>query len=356
MISAGSKQTLGKVYAKADGSARQLGQTFIYADLIKTELMIIMYGMNNEEEHNGSDQPVWRPVLPNSQSPLNKRQAQLWALVLDSRSIPCCIDTDGSGWQLLVPEKHLESARKELQLYEEKNLDWPPPLPPARRLVENTLPTVSILLLLAIFHNLTLLGFSIPGRGIIDLNEIGAAHAGDILNGQWWRLVTALTLHADILHLLSNLTIGGVFIVLLCRELGSGLAWSVLLASGVFGNLLNAWVQAPDHRSLGASTTVFGAVGLLAAITVVRYRHHLRRRWFVPVAAGLALLAILGTEGKQTDLGAHLFGFCFGLLCGFVAEYLMGKRGRPGRVLNAVLVLISGSIVVVAWWAALKLD
>src|SRR6185369_4433376 len=110
------------------------------------------------------------------------------------------------------------------------------------------------------------------------------------------------TLHADLTHLLSNVTIGGIFIILLCRELGSGLAWSLLLGSGALGNLVNALVQAPTHRSVGASTAVFGAVGILAAISMVRYRHHLQRRWFIPVAAGLALLAILGTEGKNTDL------------------------------------------------------
>lgn len=315
--------------------------------------MIILYAMDTEERDTDLGQPAWRAVLLEGTTDLNKRRVQLWALVLDSRSIPCCIDTDGSNWQLLVPEQHLVSARNELRIYEEHNRNWPPPFPPARMLVENTLPTVSILILLATFHNLTLLGFSLPGRGMIDLNEIGAAHAAAILNGQWWQLVTALTLHADLMHLLSNLTIGGVFIILLCRELGSGLAWSLLLASGAFGNLFNAWVQSPDHRSIGASTAVFGAVGLLAAISMVRHSHHLQRRWFVPVAAGLALLAILGTEGKNTDLGAHLFGFGAGTLLGLATEYLVGKYGRPGRLLNTLLALASAAVVAAAWWAAL---
>lgn len=311
-----------------------------------------MYGMNAEEKDDRLDTPAWRPVVLGNGEVPGKRRVQNWALVLDSRSIPCCIEHDGSNWQLLVPQPHLESARNELILYEEKNRDWPPPLPPARMLVENTLPTVSILILLAIFHNLSLLGFSMPDHGIIDFKELGAAHAENILNGQWWRLVTALTLHADLTHLLSNLTIGGIIIILLCRELGSGLAWSLLLTSGVLGNLLNAWIQSPAHRSVGASTAVFGAVGILAATSMVRYRHHLQRRWFIPIAAGLALLAILGTEGKHTDLGAHLFGFGSGTLLGLATEYLVGKHGRPGRVLNAVLALATGAVVAAAWWFA----
>ncbi len=337
-----------KVYAKAGRWAR-----YFYDPLIKSELVIIMYGMNAEEKDNLLETPAWRPVfLENGEVP-GKRRVQIRALVLDSRSIPCCIEHDGSGWLLLVPEPHYETARAELILYEENNRNWPPPMPPARKLVENTLPTISILILLATFHNLILLGLSTPDHGIIDFKELGAAHAEKILNGEWWRMVTALTLHADLTHLLSNLIIGGIFIILLCRELGSGLAWSLLLASGSLGNLLNAWVQSPAHRSVGASTAVFGAVGLLAAISMVRHRHHLQRRWFVPVAAGLALLAILGTEGKRTDLGAHLFGFGSGTFLGLVTEYLVGKYGRPGRVLNAVLALATGVVVAAAWWYAL---
>ena len=213
---------------------------------------------------------------------------------------------------------------------------------------------ILILFLLATFHNLTLLGLSIPDRGIIDLNEIGVAHASKILEGEWWRLVTALTLHADLTHLLSNLTIGGIFIILLCRELGSGLAWSMLLSAGILGNLLNAFLQLPVHRSVGASTAVFGAVGLMAAISALRYRHHLQRHWLIPIAAGLALLAILGTEGKHTDLGAHLFGFGFGTLLGLLTEYLTGKFGRPGNLLNFLLAFVSAGLVLVAWWAALE--
>lgn len=317
-------------------------------------LVVIVASMDLPDKHHDVDTSSWRALPARDGTFLTRQQARSWALVLDSRSIPCCIESDGDGWLLLVPEHQLESARRELRLYEEANQDWPPAVPAARQLVENTLPTVSVLLLLATFYNLTLIGLSVPERGILDLYELGAAHAAGIRGGQWWRCVTALTLHAGPVHLLSNLAIGGAFIILLCRELGSGLAWSLLLASGTLGNLINAWVQSPDHRSVGASTAVFGAVGILAAIRLVRDRHHLQRRWFIPVAAGLALLAILGTEGRQTDLGAHLFGFCFGVFFGVCAESLMGKYGRPGAVLNFLLAVLSVALVGAAWWAALE--
>lgn len=282
-----------------------------------------------------------------------QRYARQWALVLDSRAVPCLIEARDDGSHLLVPPEQYERALHELRCYVRENANWPPLPPQARPLFENTLATISVLILLATFHNLTRIDIALPGLSMPDWVALGNAQAAEILDGQWWRLVTALTLHADWAHLSGNLAIGGIFVIFLCRELGSGLAWSLLLSAGVLGNLVNAFVQSPGHSSVGASTAVFGAVGILAALSLVRYRHQLQHRWPLPVAAALALLAILGTEGKNTDLGAHLFGFVYGSFLGLITEYLIGRRGGPGPVLNALLALLSIAVVVAAWWIAI---
>ena len=315
--------------------------------------------MDLEAEHTENKEENWVPVPwhrvdPADASRLTERRARLWALVLKSRYLESRIEMGESGWQLLVPEENLEAACRELRLFIEENRNWPPIFPPVRPMVENTISTLSILVLLATFHNLTNLDLTVMGRHPVDWVEIGNAHGSLILRGEWWRLVTALTLHADWLHLFSNLAIGGVFVIYLCRDLGSGLAWSLLLASGVLGNLTNAYVQLPSHSSVGSSTAVFGAVGILGAIALVRHRQHLRSKWPIPVAAALSLLALLGTEGERTDLGAHLFGFLFGFGLGLVAEWLVGFFGRPGRLFNALLALCTASVLLAAWWSALK--
>jgi len=319
----------------------------------------ILCAMETEPEHSDMPEEEWQVIPvervdPEGSAPLSQRRARLWALVLEARYLESRVEQGEAGWQLLVPAAKLEAACRELRLYVEENRNWPPFLPPVRPMIENTLPTLCILILLATFHNLTGLDLTVMGRHPVDWIEIGNAHGSDILNGQWWRLVTALTLHANSLHLFSNLAIGGVFIVYLCRDLGSGLAWTLLLASGVCGNLANAYVQLPSHSSVGSSTAVFGAVGILGALSVMRYRHHLRRRWPVPIAAALSLLALLGTEGERTDLGAHLFGFIFGFFFGLLAECLVGYLGRPGRLVNALLALTSASTLLAAWWFALS--
>ena len=315
--------------------------------------------MDLEQEHTREPEPQWlsvpaKRVDRSGPAHLTERRARLWALVLASRFIEGRVESGEAGWHLLVPAPTLDDACRELHLFVEENRNWPPLLPPVRPMIENTLPTLSILILLATFHNLTGLDLAVMGRHPVDWMEIGNAHSSQILHGEWWRLATALTLHADWLHLFSNLAIGGFFVVYLCRDLGSGLAWSLLLASGMLGNLANAYVQLPSHSSVGSSTAVFAAVGSLGALSLMRYRHQLRRRWPLPVAAALCLLALLGTEGKQTDLGAHLFGFLFGFILGLVAELLVGYFGRPRRLANALLALLSGSVLLAAWWSALK--
>jgi rhomboid protease GluP len=292
-------------------------------------------------------------IVPGHAPELNKERARIWALVLDSRGVPCCLKQPApSRWELHVPAESLEKACYEISRYEEKNRNWPPPLPPPRPMVENTLSTLSVLILLATFHNIVRLDFLLPGGIRPDWLEAGSAQASRVLDGEWWRTITSLTLHRDVAHLLGNLTIGGVFVFLLCRELGSGLAWTLILAAGSLGNLLNALVQPAGHNSVGASTAVFGAVGILASLSMVRYRRHLQKRWGLPIAAALALLTILGTEGKTTDLGAHLFGFASGILLGLLTEKIIARRGHPGALLNALLAISSGLIVLIAWMAA----
>lgn len=276
-----------------------------------------------------------------------------WALVMTARVIPCRVENAHNAWQLLLPSELMVKAMEELRVYEEKNRNWPPAAPPYRPIRENSLATLSVLILLATFHNITRLNIPLFDYPVPDWLDLGSAKVHLIRYGEWWRLITALTLHADWLHLISNLTIGGFFVFLLCREFGAGFGWTLLLMAGILGNWANSQVQLPTHSSIGASTAVFAAVGVLAAINLVRHRQDRRGQWKLVVVGALALLALLGTEGKNTDLGAHLFGFIFGVGLGVGAEFMVNRWGRPGYSLNALLAVICGLLVAGAWWAAL---
>lgn len=320
----------------------------------------ILYFMDNQIELSTSGQPDWLIVSPDLRDdgplrPLFKKQLQRWELVLLARAIPFRGEPYERGKLLLVPAEHYARAKEELRLFEQENHNWPPPPPDESPQHDNLLPTLSVLIAIAAFHNLCQLDISLAGHNPVDWVGLGNADAGKILRGDWWRLLTSLTLHADLIHLLGNMAIGGVFMVRICRDLGAGLGWSLVLASGILGNLVNALLQHPDHRAVGASTAVFGAVGLLAAISLLRYRLNLRRRWPIPIAAALALLALLGSSGERTDLGAHLFGFACGFGLGLGAEYLLGRFGRPGPWRNRLLSVGTAALMLFAWYAALSI-
>jgi rhomboid protease GluP len=216
------------------------------------------------DESAGYEYQEWLAVIPaeidrrffHSTDEVFIRQ---WSLVLTARFVPCRIEHLQNGWQLLIPAELMAMALEELRLYEKENSNWPPLLQPFRTHSENRLSTLSVLLLLATFHNITLLNIRLFGHTPLDWHYLGSAKVHLIHYREWWRPITALTLHADWVHLASNLTIGGFFILLLCRELGSGLAWALLLSAGTMGNLANAYFQLPTHSSIGSSTAVFAA-------------------------------------------------------------------------------------------------
>jgi len=312
-----------------------------------------------EEKHLEIELLDWVPIPPGlkdgpSDQTIPKRKLKNWMLVLQSRQIPCRSEKLNSKWQLLVPVDQYQNACHELQQYETENRNWPPPPPIERKLHENTAATIWILVLLAIFHNVTQQQIILFGHHPVNWVELGNAHAEKILHGEWWRLITALTLHSGPMHLASNIALGGIFMVRLCRLLGSGRAWFLVLSAGALGNLLNAMIQSPDHRAIGASTAVFGAVGLLATINMLYFRSNLRRRWPLPLAAALGLLALLGASGENTDIGAHLFGFLSGIGLGLVSEYFTRELRQPWRRIDGELAFLSLSLVLITWWLALR--
>ena len=107
--------------------------------------------------------------------------------------------------------------------------------------------------------------------------------------------------------------------------------------------------------SLGASTAVFGAVGVLTGSEVVR-RHLLRQRRLrraAPVLVGFLLLSYLGMGGAEnrettTDVSAHLTGMLAGVAIGApLGRIPLGlAQDRRFQALSVALLLSS---LLVAW-------
>jgi len=197
-----------------------------------------------------------------------------------------------------------------------------------------------------------------------DLVQRGAvSHQTVWQEGEWWRPLTALTLHGDLLHLLSNIGFGLLWAIPLQRLLGPGLMLWSILATGFFGNLITSALRHADPAvSIGASTAVFGLLGVLVTVRITAWvQLHSRWQWrqvLLPLGAGCALLALLGSQpadmlGHPIDNLAHLFGFLSGLALGPVlqAAFPASWRSAPATHWLAWLTLVP---LVAAWGVALS--
>lgn len=267
-----------------------------------------------------------------------QKKAQEWLLVLNS------VKLDGSvrwipsaGWGILITEGQYRRAVDTLRTYEKENQDWPPKKVKDRPLYAKSWWAVGVMALLVAMFALT--G---PSSSKSVWFRVGTASADMILQGSAWQAVTALTLHADSVHVMGNAIIGGVFLAAVHQRLGAGLGTAVTVAAGTVGNLMNAVWYGSHHWSIGASTAVFGALGALAASQVIRnHDNEPRSRWGLwgPVAGGLVLLGLLGSGSARdaigqvarntTDVAAHGFGFVGGLIFGAIAAFVLRSRANP---------------------------
>ncbi len=274
--------------------------------------------------------------------------AQEWELVLIAQGLSPSRRHTGHAIVLSVPEEEVGRALAALSAYEKENA----PKPEER---DETVSYGSLAAGVAVAALLRLFFFVTaswdPGLSWI---ERGSADAEKIIRGEVWRAVTALALHADVVHVVSNAVAAALFLGAVYGTLGAGVGSALVLLAGAGGNIINAFLQGYPHMSIGASTSVFGAVGILGGRAMARRRLQAARRpraW-LPVAAALALLALLGTEGERVDVLAHLFGFLVGGGLGILSAFFAPRP--PGVSAQWVFGSAALALIVYCWNLALR--
>lgn len=270
----------------------------------------------------------------------DEQEARDRLVVLAAAGIAARIEHGPDGWVVVVAADDAGRGRAAIADYQAElaspgtsgDLEWGPT-------------KAGMLIAAALLAVQPLTGFRTDGWPVFLAGE-GSSSA--ILGGQPWRVVTALGLHADWTHLLGNVVAMALLGTAVCRLLGPGLGAMLLLVSGAAGNYLNAAIRSGVHTSVGASTAIFGGVGILAGLAIIRARPPRGRGW-VPLAAGLALLGLLGT-GEHADLAAHFFGFQTGLGLGMATAFV--SPVPPGARVQRWLAAAAGGIVGLAWLLA----
>lgn len=304
---------------------------------------------------------------------LSAARAEDHALVLHAVGIRYAIaqvDSEaGPQHALIVEAADADRARDQIARFVRENKGWPPKpveIPPLTSGVGAALVYAALLVIVFAAQE--------QGSWGVDWLRTGSADAALMRGGEWWRSVTALTLHGDVVHLVGNIVFGALFGVMLAQSLGAGTAWLVFVTAGAIGNFVNAWWQLPEHIAIGASTGVFGLLGAQAAVDWMRrgrVRLHPLRRW-APIIMGVALLAWFGGSGEtrvdprevtnalrstvpiaRVDIAAHVFGFVAGLGLGAMLAIRAAARLHTPRA-QAVLTAATIGIVALAWALAVR--
>ena len=163
-----------------------------------------------------------------------------------------------------------------------------------------------------------------------------------VTGGQWWRLLSAMSLHAGLEHLALNML--SLFIVGRMVEFTVHRAamLAIYLGSGVMGFLFSLFAH-PDAVAVGASGAIFGLFGAMGGYALFhRRRLGERYRLFMKeFGAILGLNLLLGLLIPQIDMSAHIGGLLLGAAGGYLAT-----RNR-----GALWAFLGGTALLSAWIA-----
>lgn len=285
----------------------------------------------------------------------NEGQARDWGLVLSAAGIESRVLRDSAGFALHVSSADVPRAEEELAAYA-ADVTSRSAARARRRRSRAPQAAGPAPLGVALLTTLALVGFhgwTGPARPGSAWFARGSADVAAMRAGELWRAVTALCLHADLAHLAANALFGCLFLAAAGRSLGAGFALALVTLAGAGGNAVNAFLRSGDHVSLGASTAVFAAVGLLSGLGVVRrvQRGDRFRLALLPFAGALGILAMIGSGQGRVDVFAHLFGLLVGALLGIATALVVAKP--PGPLAQAAWGAAALLLVLGSWQLAL---
>jgi membrane associated rhomboid family serine protease len=206
-----------------------------------------------------------------------------------------------------------------------------------------------------IFIGLNLLVFAacvIAGRGfwMLDPQLLGRwGNAGVlVMEGEWYRLVTAFFMHAGLMHLLVNMWVLWGAGRLTERLYGTGSFVVIYLASGILASLGSiAWN--PFTVSVGASGAIFAVLGALLAFLArseTRVPKKFVRAHALSTAAFVLFNLVSGMLSANIDNAAHVTGLIAGCVLGWTLARRLSAESRVP--LSPVQIAAAGAVACVA--------
>ncbi|MCZ6792418.1 MAG: rhomboid family intramembrane serine protease [Planctomycetota bacterium] len=186
------------------------------------------------------------------------------------------------------------------------------------------------------------------------------AYFSTVEQHQYWRLVSAMFLHAGLLHIFFNAMVlfdlgrfcepmvspYKFFTIYMLSGIGGSLASLAYGYDADFALVREHFPESPERYSLGASGALCGLIGMLLVYSIKERHRQLREslvRWVIFIAVFSFLPGI--------DHMGHIGGFVVGCLLGLtVKDYITSAEAERWRIPSYVLGAALGSSLILALW------
>jgi len=201
--------------------------------------------------------------------------------------------------------------------------------------------TYTIIAINLILYLLTaLLSANIMEPDLQKLVDVGALYGPYVvLNGEWWRVLSAMFLHGSMTHILMNMF--SLYLIGRGAEIyfDTKSYLTLYFFSGVVGGLVSLYMHMLSV-GVGASGAIFGLFGALAGFFLAhrdKIEEH-TKSFMKNFGVILVINVILGLSIESVDMSAHIGGLLVGLLGGYLIS--KDKKWYFAYTLLMVVVLL----------------
>ncbi|MED0870010.1 rhomboid family intramembrane serine protease [Bacillus spizizenii] len=167
--------------------------------------------------------------------------------------------------------------------------------------------------------------FSLPVHSVVLWRDAVTGYNLGVANGEWWRLITPVLLHAGFTHLLFNSMSIFLFAPALERMLGKARFLLVYAGSGIIGNIGTYVTEPLDYVHVGASGAIFGLFGVYLFMVLFR-KELIGQEHSKMILTLLAFAVLMSFINSNINMMAHLFGLCSGFLLSFLCVQKKERR------------------------------
>lgn len=219
---------------------------------------------------------------------------------------------------------------------------------------------------LVLISQMVVMFLMIRNGGILPLNEnlmvgpsvyvmldYGAQQGGFIIyEGQWWRLCSAMFVHAGLIHLACNAYVQWQICGFLSSLWGKFTWLIIFFTSGIFGNILSV-IMSPDAVGVGSSGALMGVLAAWAVFIVITWQlvpedqRMERNKQLCSLIVNIVIVIVIG-QLEFVDGAAHLGGLIQGGLLGL---FLLCDEQESINLKWFIRTCSLGAIIVLYIWA-----